>query len=306
MSCRPYLRWAGGKRRLASRLERYLPRSFGAYREPFVGSGAMFFHLAPRRAVLSDANERLVRTHRAVRDDVEAVVRGLAALLPKDRPPTEEEYLGVREQDPDAGTDVDVAVWLIYLNRTNFNGLYRVNKAGRFNVPFGRPAAPVGVGEDELRACSKALGRADLVACDFEEAMRSSCRRDLVYCDPPYDPIDSNPHGFISYTADGFGRADQVRLRDAARSALGNGARVVLSNAITAYVLTLYAGTDFVADAVRVGRSISAKVDGRGAVHEAVLVTSNVPRVARFRARRARADQLALFGAGRAPVGVAA
>ncbi len=271
MSCRPFIKWAGGKRLLVPKLLPHLAPTFRDYYEPFLGGGALFFHLSPERAVLGDMNRRLIRTYRAVRDDIDVVLRDLRALMPGDRIPTEAEYRAVRDASPDGGTDNDVAAWFIFCNRLGFNGLYRVNKSGKFNVPYGKPKRPPQVDEDNLRACSKALARAELNVFDFGETMSGAGEGSLVYCDPPYDPIDSNKYGFIAYTADGFGPAEQARLRDAARAAATRGAHVVISNAMTSRVRELYA-VGFDLRTIQAPRRINCDPSGRGMVDEAVAM----------------------------------
>ena len=180
---RPFLKWAGGKRQLLPALRRHAPKTFDRYVEPMIGGGALYFALRPAKALLCDANPRLIRTYAALRDDVEAVIERLSQY-PHDR----DFFLWLRAQDADALSEVEVAAWMIYLNHTAYNGLYRVNSEGRFNVPFGRYVAPRICDAVNLRACAKLLQGADLRCGDFEAVMSEVGRGDFVYCDPPYSP----------------------------------------------------------------------------------------------------------------------
>lgn len=261
---RPFIKWAGGKRQLLPELRRYVPERFGRYFEPFVGGGALFFELQPRAAVLTDVNERLIRTYRGVRDDVERVI----ALLER-YPHDEKFFYELREVDIDACTDVEVAAWFIYLNKVGFNGLYRVNRRNRFNVPFGRHKNPTICDVATLRACSAALASASLEVADFEAAVASAGPGDLVYFDPPYVPL-SETSSFTSYTSDKFGWAAQVRLRDLALELKQRGVHVLLSNSSADLVRDLYRPS-FTTTEVLATRLVNSKVSRRGAVTELVI-----------------------------------
>jgi DNA adenine methylase len=263
-AARPFLKWAGGKRQLLPALLRHVPTRYRTYFEPFLGGGALYFALRPGRAVLADTNVRLIRTYRGVRDDVESVVR-LLATYPHDA----DFYYSLRSRDIDAGSDVEVAAWFIYLNRIGYNGLYRVNRENRFNVPFGRYANPTICDAENLRACAAALEGVELQAVDFDEAISGARRGDFVYFDPPYDPA-SPTASFTSYTSRGFGREEQVRLRDRARRLKRRGITVLLSNACTEFVRELYA-EDFELEEVSATRMVNSRASRRGAVSELVM-----------------------------------
>ncbi|HEU4536006.1 MAG TPA: Dam family site-specific DNA-(adenine-N6)-methyltransferase [Polyangiaceae bacterium] len=268
---RPFLKWAGGKRRLLPDLVRHLPGSFGTYYEPFLGGGALFFHLRPRRAVLGDANERLVRAYRGVQGSVDDVIRILRSY-----PPTRDTFESLRALDVDRGSDAEVAAWFVFLNRLGYNGLYRVNRAGRFNVPFGDYANPRVCDEATLRACAAALAGAELVVSDFAEVAASARRGDVAYFDPPYVPLSATS-SFTSYTSKGFSPADQARLRDQARALAARGVTALVSNSSAPAVHELYAGDDFSLAPVRAARAINCKPGGRGAVVELVIVARPKP-----------------------------
>jgi DNA adenine methylase len=261
---RPFVKWAGGKRQLLPELLRYVPEDYGRYYEPFVGGGALFFELRPPVAVLTDVNARLIRTYRGVRDQVERVIALLGSY-----PYDEKFYYELRDADIDTQTDADVAAWFIYLNKVGFNGLYRVNRKNRFNVPFGRHKNPAICDDATLRACSAALGRASLEVADFETAAREAAPGDLVYFDPPYVPL-SVTSSFTSYTSDGFGREAQVRLRDLALELKQRGVHVLLSNSSADFVRDLYQPS-FTTTEVSATRLVNSKVSQRGAITELVI-----------------------------------
>ncbi|MCU0681259.1 MAG: Dam family site-specific DNA-(adenine-N6)-methyltransferase [Polyangiaceae bacterium] len=252
-STRPFLKWAGGKRRLLPELVRHLPSSYGTYYEPFLGGGALFFHLRPRRAVLGDANARLVRAYTGVRDSVDEVVRILRSY-----PPTRDTFEALRARDIDQSSDAEVAAWFVFLNRLGYNGLYRVNRAGRFNVPFGDYANPRVCDEATLRACSAALAGAELVVSDFAEVAAEARRGDLAYFDPPYVPLSATA-SFTSYTSKGFSPADQERLRDQARALAARGVTALISNSSAPAVHELYASDDFALSPVQAARRRSRR-----------------------------------------------
>src|SRR5690606_7112362 len=207
-AARPVLKWAGGKRQLQHRILEKLQADINTYYEPFVGGGAIFFALAAenrfKRAVLGDRNADLVDVYRALTQDVEAVIR----LLRKYRY-SETEYYRVREQRP--RSLAARAARLIYLNKTGYNGLYRVNRAGEFNVPFGRHKSPLICDEDNLRAAAEALSRAEVVTADFEAVCRDARAGDAVYFDPPYLPL-SKTSNFTAYDPHPFGVDEHERL----------------------------------------------------------------------------------------------
>jgi DNA adenine methylase len=273
-SSRPFVKWAGGKRRLLSDLKPLIPEHFGRYHEPFVGGGALFFHLASRRhpstkpwASLSDANRRLVRTYRAVRDAPERLLARLARL---ETDHDKEHFYSIRALDPDAFVDdVEVAAWFIYLNKTAFNGLYRVNRKGRFNVPIGRYDRPNICDTKAIRAASIALQGAEIQNEGFESVLERAQPGDVVYFDPPYVPA-SKTASFTDYTRAGFTLEDQTRLRDIAAELKLNGIRVILSNSDTAVVRDLYR-SGFDLGTVKCGRSINSKATGRGRVGELLI-----------------------------------
>ena len=270
LSEKPFLKWVGSKRQLLPELRKHVP-VFKRYYEPFVGGGALFFDLAPSIAFLGDQNARLITTYIVVRERVEELI----ALL-KTYPYEKEFYLAMRAKDIDdvsKFSSVEVAAWFIYLNRTGFNGLYRVNQSGGFNVPFGKYVNPTICNEEGLRAASKMLQRARISERDFEGMTMSARAGDFVYFDPPYVPVSATAD-FTSYTADGFGAADQERLRDHARVLITRGVHVVLSNSNTPLVRALYDKKPFVLHEVQARRSVNSRTAKRGKVGELIITTS--------------------------------
>jgi DNA adenine methylase len=266
---RPFVKWAGGKSQLLSHLRHYLPARFNRYWEPFLGGGAFFFSTAPVSAVLSDINEDLIATYKVVQGNVEALI----AELQEHR--YEREYFySVRNWDRQEGFHESSAVKragrFVYLNRTCFNGLHRVNSRGYFNVPFGRYSNPKIVDAENLRRCSKALKNADIRLASYLSIESEVEQGDLVYFDPPYVPI-SVTSSFTSYTKDGFGFEDQIALRDMCLRLADRGVFVLLSNSASPFVEALYDG--FTIHRVGAARAINSKAHKRGPVDELIITS---------------------------------
>jgi DNA adenine methylase len=263
---KPFLKWAGGKGQLLEQFRPLLPPVRGRYFEPFVGSGAVFFALRPRRAVLTDVNRELIDCYRAVQGDVERVIDALAAHAYD-----EAHYYRVRSLDPGDLALPERAARTIFLNKTGYNGLYRVNKNGRFNVPFGRYTNPGFSQPDSLnnlRACARALRGVALDVRDFADVSRRARAGDFVYFDPPYVPA-STTADFTSYIAGGFGWEEQQRLAGVFGELSRKGVHAMLSNSDTPAVRELYGG--FRVDRVLASRSINSRADRRGKVGEVVV-----------------------------------
>jgi DNA adenine methylase len=259
----PFLKWAGGKASLLPELMKHIPGRVRRYHEPFVGGGAMFFAVAPRRAVLSDANGELIHCWRQVRDDVHAVLDALSEHV-YDRA----RFEAVRALDPVRLPAAERAARFIYLNKTCFNGLWRVNRAGRFNVPFGRYKNPTFHDPGLLLRASRALRDVQIHRAPFEIALQRAAPGDFVYLDPPYDPV-SQTASFTSYTRDAFTWADQERLAAECASLDRRGVRFLLSNSATPRIRALYRA--FEQRLVRAPRHISCKGGGRGHVDELLV-----------------------------------
>jgi DNA adenine methylase len=261
---RPFLKWAGGKGQLLEQFGPLLPQNRRRYFEPFLGGASLFFALTPQGgASLSDVNAELVDCYRAVRDDVEGVIEAL-----KDHRYDPEHYYAVRSHDPATMALAQRAARTIYLNKTGYNGLYRVNRSGKFNVPIGRYRNPSFCDPANLRACSDALGGVSLGVRDFSAVLQDAGAGDFVYFDPPYVPA-SRTADFTSYAPGGFGLEDQERLASVFDDLAARGVYVMLSNSDTAFVRELYAG--FRIDLVSAARSINSKGVRRGKVSEVVV-----------------------------------
>jgi DNA adenine methylase len=288
----PFLKWAGGKGQLLPELLARVPPKLGTYHEPFLGSGAFFFALRAagrlKRARLCDANEELINAFCAVRDDVEAVIGHL-----RRHTADAEHFYEVRALDPANLSPSERAARLIYLNRTCFNGLYRVNTRGRFNVPYGRYQNPRICDPPRLEAASAALRGVELVCEPFGDALTRAKRGDFVYLDPPYVPV-SKSASFTAYSAGGFGPVEQKRLARDAMALAERGVHVLLSNADVPVVHDLYA--DCLRERVQAARAINSKGDRRGKVSELlirprVLGRSSARQGAGTRAGAARDDR---------------
>ncbi len=268
----PFLKWAGGKRQLLPEILSRLPERCVTYYEPFLGGGAVFFALvargAFRRAIIGDQNRELVDAYLGVRDDVEGVISRLARLSRK--PHDSDTYYGVRAQDPARLGLAARTARLIYLNRTGYNGLYRVNRTGRFNVPFGRYKNPRILDRDNLRAASRAMQGVQIRVGDFEAFVEKAEPGDVVYFDPPYVPV-STTSSFTAYDRLPFGPAEQDRLARTLRRLRKKRVYALLSNSDVRFTRGLYEGLPL--EAVKVNRLINSRPDRRGPISE-MLVSS--------------------------------
>ena len=271
VKARPPWRWVGGKRQLLPELRKYVPITRDAtYYEPFVGGGALFFDLAPKRAVLSDTNQQLIDTYVAIRDDVDLVIDALSDMAGIYRTQDSGYYYEVRNSIASL-SGPEAAAKFIFLLAAGFNGLWRTNRAGKYNVPAGKFKTPPTICDEEnLRAVSFALRDTLILCIDFELAVRPAVLGDLVYFDPPYWPVTKSAN-FTGYTADGFGPKDQERLRDCAKILVRRGVHVVLSNADVPEVRALY-GDGFTLHEVQARRSVNSATERRGKVGELIIV----------------------------------
>lgn len=263
LEARPFLKWAGGKRQLLHEILPRLPKEFGAFHEPFAGGGALFFALRPRTAVLSDRNERLIRAYQGVRDNVEQVIDILRTCRN-----TKRFFLQMRRRRIDMESDAEVAAWMIFLNKTGFNGLYRVNSRNVYNVPYGDNKNARLCNEENLRACAQALAGADLKYENFDAVVERAKPGDLVYFDPPYVPLSVTSY-FTAYTSHGFGMKEQMQLRDVALELRKRGVFVLLSNSSAPAVHDLYSA--FTCIPVAASRKVNSDPKGRGRVTELLI-----------------------------------
>lgn len=274
LDAHPFVKWAGGKSQLLDRLVTILPSRVRTYYEPFVGGGALFFALAGQqrfqRAVINDWNTELIDTYKVIRDfpdDLLCLLRTLKEEYTADAKIT---FHRERDKVPQELSPIQRAARFLFLNRTGFNGLYRVNKAGRFNVPFGKYDNPRIADETNIRACSKVLNNfVVLTAQDFAEVVKDAQPGDAVYFDPPYVPVNATAN-FTSYTSDGFSLDDQYRLAASFKKLVEMGVAVVASNSDVPTVRDLYEG--FEMHEVQARRNINSKADKRGPVGELIIV----------------------------------
>jgi DNA adenine methylase len=275
---RPFLKWAGGKTQLLETLESYFPKKFKTYYEPFLGGGAAFFYLVERRprfdAVLSDINEELITAYRIVKDRVSDLI----ALLKKHKEEyeisPEKYYYKVREQEP--LEDVEKAARLIFLNKTCYNGLYRVNREGKFNVPFGRYKNPRICDEENLRTVSQVLHWSDakILDADYQKATKNAEKSDFIYFDPPYQPVSATAN-FTGYTNSGFTKQEQERLGRWFRKLDARGCQIILSNSDTPEVREIYGGHHYRFEVVKALRAISCKGNLRTGHTELIISNNN-------------------------------
>ena len=266
-SISPIIKWAGGKSGLLDQYAPYFPASYQRYFEPFVGSAAVFFHLQPQRAFLSDSNAELVALYQTVRDYPQELI---AALHQHHN--DKAYYYAVRAQRPADLTPVERAARFIFLNRTCFNGLYRVNRSGQFNVPFGNHKNPTICNEPRILAASAALQSTQIDVARFEEALGEARAGDLIYLDPPYAPL-SVTSSFTSYTSEGFGADDQRRLAAIYHDLHERGCLLMLSNSSAPLIYELYEGHGYTLHPIAARRAINSNGGGRGVVTE-LLITN--------------------------------
>lgn len=280
----PFIKWAGGKSQLLASILPLLPGRIRTYREPFLGGGAVFFALARegrfQRAVLSDQNQDLVEVYRMVRDRVEDLISELEELAPFAT--DSDTFYRLRSRERDTLSPVERAARFIFLNKTCFNGLYRVNRKGQFNVPFGRYKNPKVLDPALLRACSQALSGVELRVQDFEANAREAKKGDAVYFDPPYVPL-SPTASFTAYHRDPFDAEAHQRLERVLWDCWARGAAALLSNSDCPYTRQLYGA--FRVRTVQAGRAINRDPSRRGPVSELLVVGPK--RNSNLRARRA-------------------
>ncbi len=261
----PFLKWAGGKRQLLAQLAPYIPPTYGAYIEPFLGGGALYLALKPAQAILADLNQELILCYQIIRDQLDDLLTDLDRHI-YDR----EYYYQLRAESTETLSPVARASRFLYLNKCGYNGLYRVNASGQFNVPFGRyPKPPRLYREEAIRTTSALLRSADLRTAPFQESMDRGASGDFVYLDPPYHPLSASAN-FTAYTAGTFGAGDQEELARWYRLLDQRGCRLMLSNSSAPLIRELY--HDFRIEEVQATRAINSDPLARGAVTELVVL----------------------------------
>ena len=266
----PVVKWAGGKRQIIEQIIKYVP-DFSIYYEPFLGGGAVLFALQPEEAVVNDINSELINLYKVIKDNVDELIEEL-----KQHRNEEDYYYKIRELDRNKDkysklTPVQKASRLIYLNKTCYNGLFRVNKAGEFNTPFGNYRNPNIVNEITLRAVSNYFNQARVTfTCkDFEEVLKEAGKEAFVYLDPPYYPV-SDTSSFTGYVKGGFDRDEQIRLKKACDKLNEKGIKFLLSNSAADFIKNLY--RDYRIEIISAKRAINSKAERRGEIDEVLVM----------------------------------
>ncbi len=265
----PVLKWVGGKRQLLDEIQKYFPKKYSKYYEPFLGGGAVLFYFQPKKAVINDFNSELINVYRVIKDNVEELITDLK------KHKNEEEYFYMtrnidREDSYSILTPIEKASRIIYLNKTCYNGLFRVNNAGEFNTPFGRYKNPNIVNEVTLRAVSSYFNANEIkiMQGDYEEALEGIKKGSFVYFDPPYDPV-STSSSFTGYTQNGFKKEEQERLKNVCDRLNERGVKFLLSNSATEYIRELY--KDYRIEIVKANRHINSIAENRGEIDEVLI-----------------------------------
>lgn len=274
---KPFVKWAGGKRQILDKLIKYVPEDFNTYYEPFVGGGALFFELSPKNAVINDSNEELINVFRCIKDE-EKLTKMCNELNHHEANHSEEYYYKIRNIDRDKNkfnklSDYKRAARTIYLNKACFNGLYRVNSKGEFNVPFGKKLK-VNTYEGQNIGIIHAylnFNNIKILSIDFEEAVKDAKEGDFIYFDPPYD---SDTYTFNSYTEDGFSKDEQIRLSNVFKNLSDRGCYVMLSNHNTVLINELY--KDFYIHKITAKRNINSNGKKRGKVEEVIITNYEI------------------------------
>lgn len=270
----PVVKWVGGKRQLLPEIEKYIPEKMSTYYEPFLGGGAVFFHLQKNKAVVNDVNEELINLYKVIRDNVVELIKDL-----KKHENTSEYFYDIRELDRDKEvynnlSDIERASRMHYLNKTCFNGLFRVNQQGEFNTPFGKYKNPDFINKKTLIAVSNYFNKSNIrFKCgDFEDAVKHIRKEAFVYFDPPYDPV-SDSANFTGYDKGGFNRLEQKRLKALCDKLDDRGVKFLLSNSATDFILELYGDEkrEYKIEIVKARRAINSKGNKRGKVDEVLV-----------------------------------
>ena len=267
----PFLKWVGGKRQLMPEIRKILPKGVAnrPYYEPFIGGGALFFDLQPKRAIINDYNEELINVYTVIRDNPNELIEDL-----KKHKNTAEYFYEIRAIDRQPLfnnlTKIERASRIIYLNKTCYNGLYRVNNAGEFNTPFGKYRNPNIVNEPVIRAVSKYLNspQIQILNGDYELILRDIPTNSFVHLDPPYHPI-SESSNFTGYVQGGWNEEDQLRLRDICNRLNDNGIEFVLSNSASDFIREIY--SDYIIHIVQASRAVNSNPSKRGQVGEFLI-----------------------------------
>lgn len=266
----PVVKWVGGKRQLLPQILPLIPKRMSAYCEPFLGGGAVLFALQPRRALVNDLNQDLITVYRVIKENADALIEHLSH-----HENTPEYFYRIRDLDRDreayaALSDVEKASRLLYLNKTCYNGLFRVNASGAFNSPYGHYRRPNIVNEQTIRGVSRYFNSCDITffSEDFAAVLDRVPRGGFVYLDPPYDPV-SDTASFTGYNRGGFGREEQVRLKACCDALTARGVRFLLSNSATPFIRELY--SSYHVSIVQARRAVNSVASRRGAIEEVLV-----------------------------------
>lgn len=272
---KPFVKWVGGKKQLMEVINLYRPKTFGRYYEPFVGGGSVFMNLQYSKTTINDYNTELINVYEVVRDSVDELLSVLKIHAENN---SQEYFYSLREWDRtgvlEKKSSVERAARFIYLNKTCYNGLFRVNAQGQFNVPYGRYKNPNIVNEEVLRADSKFLKKSTIkiLKGDFEKSVKNAKKGDFIYLDPPYAPLVEDTHSFVGYTLNGFGYDEQLRLRDLFVKLDKKGCYVMLSNSSSKIIHELYKDYVETTEIVGATRMVNSKASGRGKVDEVLIM----------------------------------
>lgn len=271
--CKPVIKWVGGKRQLLNELKKYMPKKFNTYFEPFIGGGALFFDLKIKKSFINDYNTELINLYETIKNKPNELIEDL-----KKHENNSEYFYKIRELDrtPEKYkrlSKVKKASRFIYLNKTAFNGLYRVNKNGQFNVPFGRYKNPNYIDSDNILDCSNLLQSTTILNGDFEIIKKYIKKDDFIYFDPPYVPLNETSC-FTEYTNKGFDEDMQFRLKELCDYIDSIGAYFMLSNSYTEYIKNLY--KDYNLITVQANRALNCKANGRGKINEYIVVNYEI------------------------------
>lgn len=264
---KPIIKWVGGKRQLIEQIKKYMPTKFNNYFEPFIGGGALFFELNKENSVINDFNPELTNMYEIIKTKPYALIKDL-----KKHKNDEKYYYEKRAEDRQDSykkmSKVKKASRLIFLNKTGYNGLYRVNSKGQSNVPFGKYSNPLIVDKENILSCHKRLQTTTILTGDFENIKPLIKEGDFIYLDPPYVPV-SDTANFTSYTSQGFDSNMQIRLKEFCDYINSIGAYFMLSNSYTEFIFSLY--KDYTIKTVEANRALNCKASGRGKVNEVLI-----------------------------------
>ena len=269
----PFLKWAGGKRQLIPQMAKYFPKNYNKYIEPFIGGGAVFFHLLPEISIISDNNPDLINCYKVIKEDVENLIKSL-----RKHKYEKDYYYKVRALDRDRNifaelSDVEKASRTIYLNKSGYNGLYRVNSKGFFNVPFGRHRNPKICDDENLRNVSRALRNVEIYLGSFELCLNFAKKGDFVYLDPPYHPL-SETALFTSYTKSNFDKTSQKKLFEVFKELDKKGCYIILNNSYSDFILDLY--KDYRIVTLKAKRNINSISQKRGLIDEVLILNKEI------------------------------